>query len=302
MLHDVLPTGSVALDVALGIGGWARGHVVEVFGPETVGKSTLGLCAVRAAQRAGEEAAFIDLDHTFDLEYARAVGVAVNRLVVSQPANGEQAFGIARTLLRSGAVAAVVIDSIASVVPAAELSGRLGAVDPGVRLRLIDRSCRDLFELAAERNALVLVTNRPMQKQTRTGWVETGAAGNVLPEVASVRVCLSRLDGDETMTRVRASVAKNALGSTSTPRQTDFVIRWGAGIDRSSDLLVAAFDLGVIGAAGARFFFDGASLGDLEETRAALLGPLGERVQAAIVAAAPWRAPAPLPAGKAASA
>lgn len=301
MLHDVFPSGCVALDVALELGGFPRGHLVEVQGDEGTGKTTLGLLALRAAQRAGEEAAFIDVDQGFDVTYARALGVAVNRVLVSAPETGEQALGIARTLLRTGAVAVVVIDSVAGLVPAAELAGRVGDADPKVRRRLIDRGVRDLFEAAAEKNALVVATNRVQMRRDREGaWVAGSAAGDVLPQVASMRVTLERTAGDATTARVRCTVAKNALaGAPVAPRQTDMVLRWGAGVDRSSDILVAAFDLGVVAAARGCFFFDGASIGELDQARAAMLGPLGERVQAAIVAAAPWRRPPSLSADEA---
>lgn len=301
MLHDVLSTGSIALDVALDVGGFARGHLVEVFGDETTGKSTLGLLTARAAQRAGDEAAFIDAEHTFDASYARALGISMDHLVVSQPESGEAAFGVARTFLRTGAVAAVVIDSAAALTP----GGRSGAVDMSLRRRLIDRGVRELLTLAAEKHAVVVIVNRPSMRRDHatSSWVESSAAGDVLPELASMRVRLTRIGGDSTATRVRAVVVKNTLRPQQDgPRCTDLLWRWGAGVDRSSDLLVAAFDLKVIGAAAGRFYFDGACIGALEVAREALLGPLGARVEAAIIAAAPWRAPAPLPAEEAASA
>ena len=295
MIHETLPTGSVAVDVALGIGGWPRGHVVEVRGDTGTGKTTLGLLACRSAQRAGDEAAFIDVDHTFDPRYAARLGVAVPRLVVAQPPSAEHALGIARILLRTGAVTVLVLDSAAALVPAAELAAPVGAADPAVRRRLCDRGLRDLAAAAARR-AVVVATNRPQMCRDREGAWRTGsAAGDALPQVAAVRLELSHVAASSETTRVRAAVTKNALcGNVCQARQTDVVWRWDAGVDRGTDLLVAAFDLGVITARAGVFWFDGARLGALDDARAALCGDTGARVAAAIFAAAPWRRPASL--------
>lgn len=280
MRPDLFRTGSLALDAALGVGGWPRGHLVEVFGDETTGKTTLGLLAARSACRAGEEAAYLDADHTFDARYAVAVGVPVGRALVSQPETGEQALDTACKLLRGG-VAVVIIDSVAALMPAAELAGRL---ENGVahHRRLVERAARQLFDLVAERNALAILLNRPAQRKGRDGWVAETSGGALLPGLASVRVELRRLEGGPQVTRVRASVVKNTLGVQGRAACADLVLGWGRGLDWPSDLLVAGYDLGVIGAAGGRFFFDGEPLGFLAEARERLAGPLAPRVITAI--------------------
>lgn len=286
MRHDVVPTGSLALDVATKIGGWPLGHVVEVFGEETVGKSTLALLACRHAQRAGGEAAFLDCDHTFDLAYARSLGVIPARLVLSQPSAGEEAIGVAQALLRSGAVTVLVIDSVAALIPEAERDGSLEDVDAAAHRKLLSRGVKELAKLAAKHNALVICVNRLVQQKGRNGWVEVTAGGTKLPELAALRIRLHAVARSEGTVRVRATVEKNALAERGA---ADLLLRWGAGVDYTTDLLCAAFDLGVLTADKAgRFWFDGVCLGAIEEARHELLGHAGVRVLAAMRAAGPW--------------
>lgn len=293
MPRDAFSTGSIALNMALSIGGWPRGHLVEIFGEPTAGKSTLGLLAAREAQRAGDEAAIIDADHTLDPTYAAALGLDMGRLLVCQPESGETGVGIATTLIRRGAVALVVIDSVAALVPEEELVAATGSAPAALQRRLVDKAARELLKVAHARCAAVLFINRPVMQRSRAGgFIEGTAGGSLLPSLAAVRVRLARVSGDTRTTRVRALVEKNTrTAASSTTRQVDLLLGWGTGIDAGADLLVAAYDAGHISARGGAFHFQGARLGNLTETSAALAPDSAwrPRVLAAVEALAPWR-------------
>ncbi len=286
MRPDVISTGSVALNCALGLGGWPRGHIVEVYGSDGTAKSLLGLHAARETQRIGEEALIVDIDKSFNLRTARDLGIAVERLVVARPESGEHAIGMTRTLLASGGIATLIVDSVAALAPEAELDSKLGEA-PGAHRRLVTRFFRELHDLAAERNVLVLALNRPQAVKTRTGgWAERTSGGEELPVLASARVQLTRLQKGDVW-RVRAEVVKNSIPGGSS-RQTDLVLG-PQGIDRGADLLCAAYDAGLITMAGGKLWFQGQTLGDATEATVLLRGPGGAAVRAAMMAAAPWR-------------
>lgn len=297
MRPDVTSTGSLALDMALQIGGWPNGAIIEVYGDPSTGKSTLGMMAAREAQESGSTAAIIDADRTLDTRYAAALGLDVPALLLCRPATGETAIGIATTLLRSGAVACIVIDSIAALVPEAEDGASIGSASASAHRRLVDAAARDLRDLAHAQRAIVLLVNRPVQARGRDGWVERTAGGTWLPSVASVRVRLERVGSAQI--RIRATVEKNVVVTQgANPRAADLVFRWGSGLDLGADLLVAAYDVGVVTAMRSAFYVRGVCLGNLREACAALGGyPWGAHVRNAVLAVAPWRSSAlpPLP-------
>lgn len=284
MQLDVLPTGSLALDNALRVGGWPRGQLVELYGDESSGKTTLSLLACRSAQRAGTEAAYVDLDRTLDASYADHLGVSTERLLVATPEHGETVAGTATRLLRSGVVGCIVIDSAAAINPATD--------EPGAHRKLVDKLAQSFFSLASRYSALVIMVNRPVHRPARAGgWVEQTTGGNKLPALASVRVRLEALAREEGLVRTRVTVEKNAHRPArgGTPRACDLVLRWGAGIDYSTDLLVAAFDAGVISTRGRSLWFGEHQLGGVEEARAALLSDVGLKVRAAVLSSVTWR-------------
>lgn len=286
MRPDVISTGSLALNCALGLGGWPRGHIVEVYGSDGTAKSMLGLHAARETQRIGEEALIVDIDKSFNLRAAQALGIAVEHLVVARPESGEHAIGMTRMLLASGGIATLIVDSVAALAPAAELEGKLGE-GGGLQRRFCTRFFRELHDLAAERNVLVLALNRPQAVRTRVGgWAERTAGGEELPVLASVRVQLTRLQKGDVW-RVRGEVVKNSIPGGSA-RATDLVLG-PQGIDRGADLLCAAYDAGIITLGDGRLWFQGQPLGDAAEATRLLRGPEGAAVRAAMMAAAPWR-------------
>ncbi|UQA55251.1 recombinase RecA [Polyangium aurulentum] len=272
----VIGTGCMALDQALGIGGYPRGRIIEIYGPESGGKTTLTLHAIREAQRAGGVAAFIDAEHAFDVNYARAVGVDTERLLVSQPDHGEQALEIAETLTRSGAVDVVVIDSVAALVPKSELEGDMGDAQMGAQARLMSQALRKLTAIAHKTDTSLIFINQLRQKIGVTfGNPETTTGGNALKFYASVRLDVRRIGpvkvGDEPIgSRTRVKVVKNKLAPPF--REAEFDIRWGTGIDAAADLIDYGCQLGVVEKSGAHLSFGGEHLGQgRERAREALL-------------------------------
>ncbi|MCK6592669.1 MAG: recombinase RecA [Polyangiaceae bacterium] len=288
----VIPTGSLALDGALGIGGYPRGRIIEIFGPESSGKTTLTLHAMREAQRSGGVAAFIDAEHAFDVVYARSIGVDTERLLVSQPDSGEQALEIAETLTRSGAVDMVVIDSVAALTPKAEIEGDMGDAHMGLQARLMSQALRKLTGVAHRSDTTLIFINQLRHKiGVPFGNPETTTGGNALKFYASVRLDVRRIGpvkvSDESIgSRTRVKVVKNKCAPPF--REAEFDIRWGSGIDGAADLIDYAVALGVVEKSGAHLSFGGEHLGQgRERAREAVLSkaPLAGSIRSAVEAA-----------------
>ena len=288
----VIPTGTLALDHALGVGGYPRGRIVEVYGPESSGKTTLALHAMREVQRAGGVAAFIDAEHAFDVKYAQAIGIDESRLLVSQPDNGEQALEITEMLTRSGAVDVIAIDSVAALVPKAEIEGEMGDAHMGLQARLMSQALRKLTGVAHKTETLLLFINQLRHKiGVVFGSPETTTGGNALKFYASVRLDVRRIgpvkiNENSVGARTRVKVVKNKCAPPF--KEAEFDIRWGMGIDAAGDLLDVAVSLGVVEKNGAYFSFAGESIGHgRERAREALLqGGLREKLHSAVKAAA----------------
>ncbi|AEK08415.1 UvsX-like recombinase [Mycobacterium phage SirDuracell] len=263
---DTIPTGSIALDAALGIGGYPRGRVVEIYGPESSGKSTLCLHAVANAQKAGGNAAYIDAEHSLDPEYAAALGVDVDNLVVVQPDTGEQALEIVDLLVKSGEVSIIVVDSVAALVPRAELEGDIGDSHVGLHARLMSQAMRKLTGTIASTNTLTLWVNQLREKIGNVGYGpnETTTGGKALRFYASVRMDVRRIatekEGDEAVgNRTRVKVVKNKLAPPH--RQAEFSIVYGEGISREAELLDMAVSRGLIKKSGAWFKYGDKNIG-----------------------------------------
>jgi recombination protein RecA len=272
----VIPSGSLALDEALGVGGLPRGRIIEVFGPESSGKTTLLLHAIAQAQALGGISAFIDAEHAFDLRYARGIGVDIGKLLVSQPDCGEQALEIAEVLTRSGAVDLVVIDSVAALVPKAEIEGDMGDSHMGLQARLMSQALRKLTAVAHKTNTTIAFINQLRQKiGVVFGNPEVTTGGNALKFYASVRLDVRRIGkisvGETTVgNRTRVKVVKNKVAPPFT--EAEFDIRWGTGIDAGADLVEVALSAGVFEKSGTHFTFGGKSIGQgRDRTRDALL-------------------------------
>ncbi|HTQ05554.1 MAG TPA: recombinase RecA [Polyangiaceae bacterium] len=262
---QVVPTGSLALDEALGVGGYPRGRIVEVYGPESSGKTTLTLHAIAETQTGGGVAAFIDAEHAFDLRYARAIGVEPARLLVSQPDCGEQALEITEMLARSGAVDLVVIDSVAALVPKAEIEGDMGDAHMGLQARLMSQALRKLTAVAHRTNTCLVFINQLRQKiGVVFGNPETTPGGQALKFYSSVRLDVRRIGkvtlGESVVgNRTRVKVVKNKCAPPFT--EAEFDIRWGVGIDSGADLVETALAAGVLEKSGAHVMFAGRSVG-----------------------------------------
>ncbi|ROR29845.1 recombinase RecA [Inmirania thermothiophila] len=262
---DVISTGSLALDVALGVGGFPRGRVVEIYGPESSGKTTLALQAIAEAQRQGGTAAFVDAEHALDPTYAEALGVNVDDLLVSQPDTGEQALEIADMLVRSGAVDVVVIDSVAALTPKAEIEGEMGDAHVGLQARLMSQALRKLTANIKRSNALVIFINQIRMKiGVMFGNPETTTGGNALKFYASVRLDIRRIGsikrGDEVIgNETRVKVVKNKLAPPF--REAVFEILYGEGISREGELIELGVQHGIVDKSGAWYSYGGERLG-----------------------------------------
>jgi len=265
----VIPTGSLALDRALGVGGLPRGRVIEIFGPESSGKTTLALHAVAEAQRHGGIAAFIDAEHALDTVYARKLGVNCDELLVSQPDTGEQALEIADMLVRSGAIEILVIDSVAALVPRAEIEGEMGDAHMGLQARLMSQALRKLTGTIGKTMTSVIFINQIRMKiGVVFGNPETTTGGNALKFYSSVRLDIRRVgaikDGQDTVgNRTRARVVKNKMAPPF--KEAEFDIMYGEGISRTGDLLDLAAEQGIVEKSGAWYSYEGERLGQGRE-------------------------------------
>ena len=297
---SAISTGSLGLDIALGIGGLPRGRVVEIYGPEASGKTTVALQTVAAAQRAGGLAAFVDAEHALDAAYAERLGVCVEDLLVSQPDNGEQALEIADTLVRSGSVDIVVIDSVAALTPRAEIEGEMGDSLPGLQARLMSQALRKLTASINQANTLVVFINQLRMKiGVMFGNPETTTGGNALKFYSSVRLDIRRIaaikKGDEVVgNETRVKVVKNKVAPPF--RQAVFEIFYGEGVSHEGELVELGVQHGFVQKSGAWFAMDGTRIGQGKENArqwmkehpdeaAALRGRILEKTGAAEAAA-----------------
>jgi recombination protein RecA len=261
----VVPTGSLGLDIALGVGGLPRGRVVEIYGPESSGKTTLALHVVAQAQRTGGICAFVDAEHALDVAYARKLGVRTDDLLVSQPDCGEQALEITEMLVRSGAIDVVVVDSVAALTPRAELEGEMGDAHVGLQARLMSQALRKLTGTISKSNTLVIFINQIRMKiGVMFGNPETTTGGNALKFYASVRLDIRRVgalkDGEKVVgNRTRVKVVKNKLAPPF--REVEFDIMYGEGISHEGDLVDLGAESGVVEKSGAWFGFEGDRIG-----------------------------------------
>lgn len=270
-----IPTGSIAFDLSLGIGGFPRGRVVEVFGPEATGKTTLGLHVIAEAQKQGGQAAFIDAEHAMDPTYAASVGVDVDNLLISQPDYGEQALEIAEVLVRSGAVDVIVVDSVAALVPKAELEGDMGDAHMGLQARLMSQALRKLTAIVARSKTCFIFVNQIREKiGFFLGSPETTTGGRALKFYTSMRIDVRRLatlkEGEKVIgNRVKVKIVKNKMAPPFRTAQFDII--YGEGISREGDLIDCGVDEGLLEKAGTWYSYKGERLGQGKENVKKLL-------------------------------
>jgi len=281
---DVIPTGSLSLDLALGVGGLPRGRVIEIFGPESSGKTTLTLHAIAEAQKLGGTCAFIDAEHALDPHYARRLGVRLEELFVSQPDNGEQALEIADQLTRSGGIDLIVVDSVAALTPKAEIEGDMGDAHMGLQARLMSQALRKLTAVTYKQNTTIVFINQLRQKiGVVFGNPETTTGGNALKFYASVRLDIRKTgaikkDGDDAVgTHVRVKVVKNKCAPPF--RQAEFDVLFGSGINVMGEVVDLGATHGLIEKSGAWYLLDGERIGQGRDNVCAFLAEHREIVE-----------------------
>jgi recombination protein RecA len=266
---DAIPTGAISIDYALGVGGVPRGRVIEIFGPESSGKTTLALQVIAEAQKLGGMAAFVDAEHALDAGYAQKLGVDVDNLLVSQPDNGEQALEIVEVLIRSGGVDVVVVDSVAALVPKAEIEGEMGEAQMGLQARLMSQALRKLTGVVSKSKTCLIFINQLREKiGVMFGNPETTTGGRALKFYSSVRLDIRRIasikDGDVVVGgRTRVKVVKNKVAPPF--REAEFDVMYGEGISRTGDLIDLAVDKRIVEKSGAWFAYGGERLGQGRE-------------------------------------
>ena len=286
---ETVPTGSLGLDIALGVGGLPRGRVVEIYGPESSGKTTLTLHVIAEAQKKGGVCAFVDAEHALDPIYARKLGVKLDDLLISQPDTGEQALEITDTLVRSGAVDVLVIDSVAALTPRAEIEGEMGDSQPGLQARLMSQALRKLTASISRSNTMVIFINQIRMKiGVMYGSPETTSGGNALKFYASVRLDIRRIGAIKEREQVvgnqtRVKVVKNKVAPPF--KQVEFDIMYGEGVSRVGELIDLGVKAGVVEKSGAWFSFDSVRLGQGRENAKAFLKTspeMADRIELAI--------------------
>lgn len=266
---EAISTGSLGIDIALGIGGMPKGRIVEIYGPESSGKTTLALSVIAQAQKKGGTCAFIDAEHALDPAYAKKIGVDVENLLISQPDSGEQALEIADTLVRSGAIDVMVVDSVAALVPKAELEGEMGDSHMGLQARLMSQALRKLTATVARSNTLIIFINQIRMKiGVMFGNPETTTGGNALKFYASVRIDIRRIgaikDKDDVIgSQTRVKIVKNKVAPPF--KTVDFDIMYGEGISKTGELIDLGVKSGIIDKAGAWFSYNGEKIGQGRE-------------------------------------
>jgi recombination protein RecA len=286
---ETVPSGSLGLDIALGVGGLPRGRVIEIYGPESSGKTTLTLHVIAEAQKKGGVCAFVDAEHALDPVYAKKLGVNLNDLLISQPDTGEQALEITDTLVRSGAIDVLVIDSVAALTPRAEIEGEMGESQPGLQARLMSQALRKLTASISRSNTMVIFINQIRMKiGVMYGSPETTSGGNALKFYASVRLDIRRIgaikDRDQVIgNQTRVKVVKNKVAPPF--KQVEFDIMYGEGVSRAGELIDLGVKAGVVEKSGAWFSFDSIRLGQGRENAKAYLKTnpeMADRIERAI--------------------